>query len=91
METNVRYYGNKRTPCAHPGHSHHRVGNVDVVQCSAVLDLVGVNNESVALTECELAAVCKGKSNSEDSLNIFSENKKKGGGQPTECSPDSRV
>ena len=66
-------------------HSHHRVCNIDQVQCRAALDLVGVNDESMAkrgmiLTECELAAVCEGKSNSEDPLNIFSETKRNGKG-----------
>ena len=73
------------TPGAHPGHSHHRVGNVDQVQCRAIPDLAAINDDSVAkremiLIECELAAVCEGKSNSEDPLNIFSETKRKGKG-----------
>ena len=42
-----------------------------------VLNLERVEDDSVAMTECELAAVCEGKSNPEDPLNIFSETKRK--------------
>ena len=45
----------------------------------AVLNLERVEDHSVALTQCELAAVCEGKANPEDPLNIFSETKRKRG------------
>ena len=43
-----------------------------------VLNLERVEDDSVAMTECELATVYEGKSNPEDPLNIFSETKRKG-------------